>query len=57
MLFQHSSEIWRDFPELVPGLLFAEGITPDVSVSAAVARFTAEARSRLAQRPEGELVR
>ena len=55
MLFQHSSEIWRDFPELVPGLLFAEGITPDVSVSAPVARFTRDARSRLAQGPEGEL--
>jgi len=55
MLFQHSSEIWRDFPELVPGLLFAEGITPDVSVSAPVTKFTTEARSRLAQGPEGEL--
>ena len=55
MLFQHSGEIWRDFPELVPGLLFAEGITPDVSVSAPVTKFTTEARSRLAQGPEGEL--
>jgi len=55
MLFQHSGEIWRDFPELVPGLLFAEGITPDVSVSAPVASFTADAMSRLAQGPEGEL--
>ena len=55
MLFQHSGEIWQDFPELVPGLLFAEGITPDASVSAPVARFTDQARSWLAQGPEGEL--
>ena len=55
MLFQHSGEIWQDFPELVPGLLFAEGITPDASVSAPVARFTDQARSWFAQGPEGEL--
>jgi len=55
MDFQHSGEIWRDFPELVPGAIFAEGISRDVSVSSPVARFTAVARSRLAQGPEGEL--
>ena len=55
MDFQHSGEIWRDFPELVPGVIFAEGISRDVSVSSPVARFTAVARSRLADRPEGEL--
>ncbi len=27
MYFQHSPEIWRDFPALVPGVLYAEGIT------------------------------
>jgi hypothetical protein len=41
---RHSGEIWRDFPELVPGIAFADGITHDV---AAGARFTAIA-SRLA---------
>ena len=55
MHFQHSGEIWRDFPELVPGIVFAEGITPDVSVSCRTAKFIAAARSRLAQAPEGEL--
>src|SRR5262249_31646383 len=55
MLSQHSGEIWRDFPKLNPRLLFAKSITPDVSVSAPVVRFTADARSRLAQGPEGEL--
>ena len=27
MHFQHSADIWRDFPALVPGVLYAEGIT------------------------------
>lgn len=55
MRFHHDGQIWRDFPELVPGIIFAGEITHDVSVSAPVAKFTAVARSRLAQRPEGEL--
>jgi DNA/RNA-binding domain of Phe-tRNA-synthetase-like protein len=52
--FQHSGEIWRDFPELVPGVVYAEGITPHVMVDERTARFTAIAASRLAERPEGE---
>jgi len=53
--FQHSGEIWRDFPQLVPGTLYAEGITHDVQVGSRTAKFIAAARSRLAERPEGEL--
>jgi len=52
--FQHSGDVWRDFPELVPGIVYAEGITPDVSVAERAARFVDVARSRLAERPEGE---
>ena len=55
MYFQHSTEIWHDFPELVPGVLFAEGITDDVSVGGPVSRFNAIAESRLATASEGEL--
>jgi len=55
MYFQHSNEIWRDCPELVPGVLFAEGITKDVSVGSQIARFNAIAESRLAHSSEGEL--
>ena len=55
MSFQHSGEIWRDFPELVPGVVFADGITGDVAVSDRVARFTDIARSRLAGVTESEL--
>jgi DNA/RNA-binding domain of Phe-tRNA-synthetase-like protein len=55
MDFQHSAEIWRDFPELVPGIVFADGITPDVAVGDHVARYTAIASSRLAGVTESEL--
>jgi DNA/RNA-binding domain of Phe-tRNA-synthetase-like protein len=53
--FQHSREMWRDFPELVPGVLFAEGITTDVSVTDRIAPFNAIAESRLASSAESEL--
>ncbi|WP_274561607.1 B3/4 domain-containing protein [Streptomyces spiramyceticus] len=53
--FQHADAVRQDFPELVPGVLFAEGITPDVSADAAIARYNAIARSRLATVTEGEL--
>ena len=55
MYFQHSSEIWRDFPELVPGVLFVEGIHLGVSVGSLVARFNGIAGERLATASESEL--
>jgi DNA/RNA-binding domain of Phe-tRNA-synthetase-like protein len=53
--FQHSAEIWRDFPELAAGVLSAEGITPGVTADDHVARFTAAAAGRLAAGTESEL--
>ena len=55
MRFQHSNEIWRDFPELVPGVLFAAGITCDVQAGAHTEKYLAAAKSRLAEMPEGEM--
>src|SRR5579884_3078822 len=55
MYVQHAPEIWRDYPELVPGVLWADGITPDVSAGPRVAHFTDIAASRLAHASEGEL--
>lgn len=55
MYFQHSNEIWTDFPELAPGVLFAEGITNDATVDRQVARFNEIAESRLATSSESEL--
>ena len=32
MYFQHAADVWRDFPSLVPDVLYAEGITGDAAV-------------------------
>lgn len=55
MRFQHSADIWRDFPELVPGVIVAHGITGDVSVDDRLTAFGEVAAKRLAAGPEGEL--
>ena len=55
MDFQHSAEIWRDFPELVPGIVLADGITHDVAAGDRVAKLTAIAKSRLNGATESEL--
>ncbi|MEV0615884.1 phenylalanine--tRNA ligase beta subunit-related protein [Nonomuraea sp. NPDC050404] len=55
MYFQHSGDIWRDFPELVPGALYAEGITPDADPGAAIAAYGETAAARLATAAESEL--
>jgi len=31
MYFQHDAALWRDFPDLVPGVLYAAGITADAA--------------------------
>jgi DNA/RNA-binding domain of Phe-tRNA-synthetase-like protein len=55
MQFEHAAEIWRAFPGLVPGVLFAEGITPDVATDARTDAYTDIATDRLAQATESEL--
>ncbi|MFG3436414.1 B3/4 domain-containing protein [Nonomuraea sp. NPDC047897] len=58
MYVRHASEIWRDFPELVPGVLSAGGIATEVrgeAVDAVVAEHERAALARLAVSPEGEL--
>lgn len=54
MYFQHHARIWRDFPQLVPGALFAAGISRDSAASPCLAEFTATAQARLAAGPESE---
>jgi DNA/RNA-binding domain of Phe-tRNA-synthetase-like protein len=55
MHFEHAAEIWHEFPELVAGAMFAEGIRPDVAASARTAPFLEAASARLASASEGEL--
>lgn len=54
MYIQHSPEIWREFPALVPGVLVAEGIGPGATVDAPVREHSAVARERLATGTESE---
>jgi DNA/RNA-binding domain of Phe-tRNA-synthetase-like protein len=55
MNFQHAAPVWRDFPELVPGVLYVEGITAGLAAGPRIAEFTAVARARLAAGSESEL--
>ncbi|RVX39287.1 phosphoenolpyruvate synthase [Nonomuraea polychroma] len=55
MRFQHSEDIWRDHPELVPGVIFVRGITGDVAVDDRLATFSELAAKRLATASEGEM--
>jgi DNA/RNA-binding domain of Phe-tRNA-synthetase-like protein len=55
MRFQHDAAIWRDFPELVPGVMFTEGIRPDVNVESRIAVYEGIARERLAGTTESAL--
>jgi DNA/RNA-binding domain of Phe-tRNA-synthetase-like protein len=50
--FEHAGEIWRDFPALAAGVVFAGGITPGIPADAGTAGFISVARSRLAAGPE-----
>ena len=54
MLFRHSDALWADYPALVPGVLFAGGISAGVDVAPRVAHFNTIAQARLAAGPESE---
>jgi len=53
--FRHSDALWQQFPALVPGVVYLEGVRPDVDVAEPVARYAAVAAERLAGRTESEL--
>jgi DNA/RNA-binding domain of Phe-tRNA-synthetase-like protein len=55
MHFSHSGDIWRDYPELVAGVIVADGIDSETQVGSQIAEFTAIAESRLAAGSEGAL--
>ena len=52
MYFQHAPAIWRDFPALVPGALYAGGITADAAPD--LDDYIAVVKARLADGPESE---
>lgn len=56
MHFHHSGAIWRDFPSLVAGVLYVQGLASGAGSGPASDRFAAVASSRLAAvSAEGEL--
>ena len=48
MHFSHHPALWAHYPELACGVLFARGLHRNVDAEAAIARFEARARERLA---------
>jgi DNA/RNA-binding domain of Phe-tRNA-synthetase-like protein len=55
VFFGHAPALWRQFPQLVPGVLVVDGIDAKADVGALVAPWHARARARLAGGPESEL--
>jgi DNA/RNA-binding domain of Phe-tRNA-synthetase-like protein len=53
--FSHSTEVWKDYPDLVPGVLAADKIGAEVAVEPRVAKYVATAESRLQAGSESEL--
>lgn len=54
MYFQHSDDIWADYPELAAGVVHTAGITASADVDKPVARLREVAESRLATGPASE---
>ena len=55
MLFRHATEIWREYPELVPGVVHVTGVDATADVAGQVAEWTGRAAERLDGRGESEL--
>jgi DNA/RNA-binding domain of Phe-tRNA-synthetase-like protein len=55
VFFAHAPEIWRRFPQLVPGVLVLSGVDARADVAARLPPWHARARERLATGPESEL--
>lgn len=55
MHFEHSFEIWQEFPELVAGIVQTSGITSAADVDAAIATLVETARARLGDESESGL--
>ena len=52
--FEHSDQMWADFPALVPGVMVVEDVTSEADVRQYTAAFQAAAASRLAVTSEAE---
>ena len=55
MYFRHSAQMWQQFPQLVPGLLVVNGITPNVDVKARLTPLYQRAREQLQEQAESQM--
>ncbi|MBW2610390.1 MAG: hypothetical protein JRC68_08620 [Deltaproteobacteria bacterium] len=55
MYFYHATEIWEQFPQLVPGLMVVDGINPDADIEKYLEPWYQRARERLGQGPESQM--
>lgn len=55
MYFTHSTEIWQQFPQLVPGLLIVDHVQPHVEAEAQLQPWFEQARTRLSQGSESQM--
>lgn len=55
MYFTHTEAIWTEFPELVAGMLSAEGVDNTANVDEPIARYSAIAAERLEGKTESDL--
>lgn len=55
MYFSHSPDIWREFPQLVPGLLVVEGVHPQLDTEAYIQTWYQRAREHLGRGPESHM--
>jgi DNA/RNA-binding domain of Phe-tRNA-synthetase-like protein len=55
MYFCHTPPIWRQFPQLVPGLLAVDSVEPQADITARLAPLYDRARARLAGGAESDL--
>ncbi|HEY0736666.1 MAG TPA: phenylalanine--tRNA ligase beta subunit-related protein [Herpetosiphonaceae bacterium] len=55
MYFEHSPAIWTAFPELVAGVLIADGIGGDPALAQQIQRLESIAAERLSSSSEGDL--
>ena len=55
MRFSHSNALWQAFPELVAGVIHADGLHDRADVGAALARHIARAQAQIDGRTESDL--
>jgi len=54
MYFFHSKEIWEQFPQLVPGVMYVKGIMPNADITSRLTPWIRKAKDRFSKGQESE---